>query len=39
MPELTNIFEDYTVFCKTADEFIKSAKEYFKKGVRKWKRC
>ena len=31
MQEFINIFEDYTVFCKQADEFIKSAKEYYLK--------
>lgn len=31
MPEFINIFEDYTVFCNKADEFIKDAKEYYLK--------
>lgn len=29
MPESTNIFEDYNVFCNKADDFIEKAKEYY----------
>lgn len=28
-PEIINIKKEYKLFCKKADEFIKSAKEYY----------